>query len=92
MSTAAGFYLSWLKLTGPEVKDAQVSFEPGLNVIWGASETGKSFIFACIDFMLGRSEPPKKIAELRGYTTGWLALTERDGNKQPRSRTRTAGR
>ena len=82
MSTAAGFSISWLKLTGPGLEPAQIDFEPGLNVIWGASETGKSFIFACIDFMLGRSDPPKQIAELRGYTSAWLALTVREGNKQ----------
>ena len=82
MSTAAGFYLSWLRLTGPEVKPAEVTFDPGLNVLWGASETGKSFIFSCIDFMLGKSTPPKKIDELDGYTTGWLGFIERAGNKQ----------
>ncbi|MFO0880749.1 MAG: hypothetical protein U0840_25735 [Gemmataceae bacterium] len=82
MSTAAGFYLSWLRLTGPEVKPAEVTFDPGLNVFWGASETGKSFIFTCIDFMLGRSTPPKNIYELDGYTTGWLGFTERTGRKQ----------
>src|SRR5215470_2087932 len=82
MSTAAGFYLSWLRLTGPQVKPAEVMFEPGLNVFWGASETGKSFIFSCIDFMLGRSTPPKDIEELDGYTTGWLGLVERATKKQ----------
>lgn len=82
MSTDIGFYLSWLRLTGPEVAPAEVTFEPGLNVFWGASETGKSFIFTCIDFMLGRSTPPKNIDELDGYTTGWLGFIERDGNKQ----------
>ena len=82
MSTTAGFYLSWLRLTGPEVKPAEVTFDPGLNVFWGASETGKSFIFTCIDFMLGRSTPPKNIHELDGYTTGWLGFIERASKKQ----------
>lgn len=79
---STGFYLCWLRLTGPAVDPAAVPFEPGLNVIWGASETGKSFIFACIDFMLGRSTPPKNIVELDGYTTGWLGFIDRDGKKQ----------
>lgn len=82
MNTATGFYLSWLRLTGPEVPPAEVKFEPGLNVIWGASETGKSFIFTCIDFLLGGSTPPKNIEELKGYTTGWLGFIERAGEKQ----------
>lgn len=82
MSTAAGFYLSWLRLTGPEVKPAEVTFDPKLSVFWGASETGKSFIFTCIDFMLGRSKPPKNITELDGYTTGWLGFIERASKEQ----------
>ncbi len=73
-----GFILNWLRLTGPKVKPAEVHFEPGLNVIWGASETGKSFIFSSIDFMLGGSKPPKRIAELNGYESGWLAITLRN--------------
>ena len=82
MSTDTGFYLAWLRLTGTDVDPAEVTFEPGLNVFWGASETGKSFIFTCIDFMLGRSTPPKTIDELDGYTTGWLGFIERAGKKQ----------
>lgn len=81
MSNETGFHLRWLRLTGPDVKPAEAKFTPGLNVVWGASETGKSFIFTCIDYMLGRSRPPKKISELRGYTTAWLALTARNGHK-----------
>jgi AAA domain len=73
-----GFFVNWLRLTGPEVKAAEVRFEPGLNVIWGASETGKSLIFSCIDFMLGGSKPPKKIEELKGYESAWLAITLRN--------------
>lgn len=82
MSTDTGFYLAWLRLTGTGADPAEVKFEPGLNVFWGASETGKSFIFTCIDFMLGRSTPPKTIDELDGYTTGWLGFIERAGKKQ----------
>lgn len=82
MSTDTGIHLEWLRLTGPDVDDAEVTFAPGLNVFWGASETGKSFILTCIDFMLGRSTPPKSIDELEGYTTGWLGFTERAGKKQ----------
>jgi hypothetical protein len=77
-----GFFISWLRLTGPEVKPAEVNFSPGLNVIWGASETGKSFIFSCVDFMLGRTKPPKSIAELKGYESSWLAITLRGNNQR----------
>jgi len=82
MSTASGFYLAWLRLTGTGLKAAEVTFEPGLNVIWGASNTGKSFIFSCIDFMLGRDAPPPEITAAKGYTTGWLGFVERASKKQ----------
>ena len=41
---------------GPN-RDAKVDLRPGLNVICGASDTGKSFLAESIDFMLGGSEP-----------------------------------
>jgi hypothetical protein len=81
MSTVSGFSLAWLRLTGPDVDHAEVTFEPGLNVVWGASNTGKSFIFTCIDFMLGRDTPPPEISVLKGYTTGWLGFVERATKK-----------
>ena len=57
MSTTTGFYLSWLRLTGPEVEKAEVTFDQGLNVFWGASETGKW------------SSPRKTGAQLRVFGT-----------------------
>ena len=81
MSSHTGFNLSWLRLTGPDLEPAQIDFRPGLNVVWGASETGKSFIFSCIDFMLGAETPPKNIDELKGYITVHLAITDHAGNQ-----------
>ena len=81
MSAHTGYNLSWLRLTGPGMEPAQIDFRPGLNVVWGASETGKSFIFSCIDFMLGAETTPKKIDELNGYTTAFLAITEYSGDQ-----------
>ena len=77
-----GFFVNWFRLTGPDREPAEVNLTPGLNVIWGASETGKSYIFSCIDFMLGCSEPPKAIKESRGYESGWLGITIRKTNER----------
>lgn len=82
MSTNLGFYLQMLRLTGKDVDAAEVTFGNGLNVIWGASNTGKSFIFACIDFMLGRESQLPQIAVSKGYTTGWLTIVARATQKQ----------
>ena len=47
--------LRHLSLTGPDKDQASVTFGHGLNVIYGASETGKFFIVEVLDFMLGAS-------------------------------------
>lgn len=52
----AGFYIKELRVTGIGVEDASVIFEKGLNVINGPSNTGKSYIFNCIDYIFGASK------------------------------------
>jgi hypothetical protein len=59
---------------GPDRKAALLNFEPGLNVICGASETGKSFIAESIDFMLGQEEPVRDIPQRAGYDRVRLAI------------------
>jgi predicted nucleic acid-binding Zn-ribbon protein len=52
---------------GPGRKPASVDFGPGLNVLYGASDTGKSFVVEVIDFMLGGKPPIPDITERIGY-------------------------
>ena len=67
---------------GPERKSARIDFRPGVNVICGASETGKSFIVEVIDFMLGGRRPLRDIPERQGFdrirmpvvSAGWPTL------------------
>ena len=73
------FQLRSLRVTGPGKQVAEVTFRPGANVISGASNTGKSYILQCINFMLGSSKKPKKITESRGYTTCVLDLEDQNG-------------
>jgi hypothetical protein len=40
-------------LRGDNVKDALVEFEQGANVLAGESDTGKSYLVQCLDFILG---------------------------------------
>ena len=47
------FYISQLRITGDGVQTAQLSFVNGLNYITGPSNTGKSYIFKCIDYIFG---------------------------------------
>lgn len=76
-----GFYLKKLALEGEGLKDAEISFEKGLNVIYGASDTGKTYIYQCIDFMFGASKRPKDIPEARNYTVCKLEIRTYDGGK-----------
>lgn len=70
----ASFWISRLRIVGQKVKQAEVSFGPHLNVISGASDTGKSYILACINYMFGAEEPPKSIKQNAGYDTILLEL------------------
>ncbi|WP_334109251.1 hypothetical protein [Methylobacillus sp.] len=62
-----GFQLRFLGYFGPQKEPATVTFGPGLNVLYGASDTGKSFIVETVDFMLGGKPPLREITERLGY-------------------------
>ena len=52
--TSATLQISRLIYLGPNKPPAgDVDLKPGLNIICGSSETGKSFVVETIDFMLG---------------------------------------
>lgn len=74
-----GFYLSTLSLRGKGKKNAEITFYQGLNLISGASNTGKTFIFQCIDFIFGGRDVPKNIDERKGYDIVLLELRTYDG-------------
>ncbi|WP_409188476.1 AAA family ATPase [Bradyrhizobium sp. RDM4] len=57
----------YLGFFGSGRKPADLRFEPGLNVICGASETGKSFITESIDFALGQESLTRDLPEGAGY-------------------------
>jgi hypothetical protein len=76
MST--GFVLKSLRLYGPGVEDARLTFTRGLNVIAGPSDTGKTFIVECIDFALGSGSAPREIARARNYTSVVLEVEAAD--------------
>jgi energy-coupling factor transporter ATP-binding protein EcfA2 len=52
---------------GPKKPSASLEFGNGVNVICGASDTGKSFIVEALDFLLGGSTPLRDIPERVGY-------------------------
>src|SRR5688500_5860101 len=69
-----GLRIRFLSFHGPVRETATVEFGPGLNVVFGASNTGKSFIVDTIDFMLGGNRPLRDIPERVGYNQILLAV------------------
>ncbi|HYW37359.1 MAG TPA: AAA family ATPase [Terriglobales bacterium] len=62
-----GLRLRHIVFHGPNRPPAALDFGPGLNVIYGASECGKSFVVEAIDFMLGGKQHLRDIPERVGY-------------------------
>lgn len=52
------FYIKELSVTGNGKKTAIVQFGKGLNIIEGPSNTGKTLIFKCIDYIFGAKDNP----------------------------------
>ena len=62
-----------LVFLGPKKSPADMNFNSGVNVICGASDTGKSFIVEAIDFYLGGTKL-RDIPERVGYDRGRITL------------------
>ena len=73
--------LRYLAFAGHQKENARLDFGPGLNVIFGASETGKSFVLESLDFMLGGGRALRDIPERVGYDRVLLGMEGRDGRR-----------
>lgn len=71
--------LTHLTYAGANKPTASVEFDPALTVIYGASDTGKSFIAESIQYMLGGSNL-ELVAEAEGYSQILLGLRLPDGS------------
>ena len=62
-----------IAVTGPDKAPAFLNLEDGLNIIWGQSNTGKSFVRKAIDYLLGGEKPPLP-PEAEGFDNyiGWI--------------------
>lgn len=74
MSDRRRIVIDQLMFTGPERDPVSVQFKSGVNIIWGASNTGKSFIRKSIDYLLG-GERPTLPPEGKGIDNFFLWLT-----------------
>ena len=77
----AGFYIKKVIAKSDTKETADVTFRQGLNVIQGRSDTGKSFIVKCIEFVFGGSM--KKLTTpfkpSSGYNEAFIVLASPEG-------------
>lgn len=66
--------LTGIRSEGPGVASAQLLFSPGLNLVVGASDTGKTYVCSLIDYLLGAGTPPEDIPQSQPYDTAYLGL------------------
>lgn len=74
MSDRRRIVIDRLMFIGPERAPVFVDFGTGVNIIWGASNTGKSFVRKAIDYLLG-GELPTLPPEGQGMDNYLLWLT-----------------
>ncbi len=74
------FYITKVLAKGTGKTDSFIDLKPGLNLIQGRSNTGKTCILKCIDFCLGSKNKP--FDESLGYTTIVLSLHTPKGDIQ----------
>jgi hypothetical protein len=86
-----GIRLIRIGFFGPDLESAVVEFGSKLTVIYGASDTGKSFVVSAIDFMFGAGKF-KEIDEATGYTTVLLAMVLPDGAPITLTRSASGGK
>ena len=67
--------LHFIRFLGPGKKTVEFPFKPGFNILYGSSDTGKTFLVEAIDFMLGSGDDLRDIPERNGYDSILLGLT-----------------
>lgn len=77
--------------TGSKVEPSGLDFKSGLNLIYGASNTGKSFVLKSIDYMLGGSTPLPDFKEHQNYDKVWLGFEIKNIGKFTLSRAKNGG-
>ena len=59
------FYIEKIIVTGSGKTDSIIELSNGVNIIYGPSNTGKTYIVKCIDYMFGSEREPIDISTRR---------------------------
>lgn len=87
----SGFTILKVVVTGANKTDSILEFCDGLNVVAGASNTGKTYAWQLIDYMLGASKPPKTVPFGIGYSLSSIEIKSHDGSVLTISRALAGG-
>lgn len=74
------FYISKIFFTGSHVETSSIDLIDGLNIICGPSDTGKSYIAECFDFMFGGNIKDFPIGLETGYNSIHMIIVTYNGN------------
>jgi hypothetical protein len=74
LTDLTGIVLRRLTFTGQHAEPAELTFARALYILYGASNTGKSFALKSLDFMLGSSTPLPNTTERQPYDRAWLTV------------------
>ena len=77
--TEPGFAITEIQAVGSRQEPASLSFQRGLNVVAGASNTGKTYVFCLLDWMFGASKFDKDIPQAKSYEGVYLEIRSNDG-------------
>jgi len=85
-----GLQLRFIRFLGAGKEPAEFTFTPGLNILWGSSDTGKTFLVSAIDYMLGAGTL-KDIPERVGYDRVLFGITVASGQDYTLQRSTNGG-
>jgi len=74
----ANFYIKSITATGNNRIESIIDFTDGLNIIYEVSDTGKTCVIKCINFIFGSSALP--FDESTGYSKVKMILVAKGGN------------
>ncbi len=77
-----GFKINSVSIVGEQVEDKVVSFKRGINILAGPSNTGKTYLVQCIDYVFGKSDIPKEIDESKGYEKIVLEIEDNENGSK----------
>ncbi|MDD1505889.1 ATP-binding protein, partial [Lysinibacillus sp. CNPSo 3705] len=80
MNNKYGFILNRLVLSN-STETREIKLYKGLNFISGPTDTGKTYIYQLIKYLLGSNDLPKKIPENKNFNIAYLEIQSYSKNE-----------